>query len=341
SPNGKLYYEVSGYFDCGKAGVSCQSSAPGLGRRPQLTAGDDGGQYDTAPFINCGKEPYSGTDAGKHPRMPDYIQQAGGGGVAGLTVGEFCIRVCEAGQMLEDPCNVKNDTLGCRRTMGVVFRDGFSYLDMINGTTGPTSSLSSSSTMSSSSTAAPSSSATPAPAPTQPSSTAVGQGAAVLGLALFIQDQYNFCIGLPDPASPVLQNEYYKQGRLPTIVQGEGRTDGVTQGNMQVYCVGSYLPPGALPMPAGAITAAHVIKNKSPNGKLYYEVSGYFDCGKAGVSCQSSTPGAGDDGGQYDTAPFRFCGKEPYSGTDAAKHPTMPNYVQQAGDGRQLTLTAR
>ncbi|KAJ3368937.1 hypothetical protein HDU91_000198, partial [Kappamyces sp. JEL0680] len=57
----------------------------------------------------------------------------------------------------------------------------------------------------------------------------------VSGQQVYIQDQYNFCIGLPDPASPVLQNEYYKRGHLPTIVQGEG--------NMQVYCVGEYLPP--------------------------------------------------------------------------------------------------
>ncbi|KAJ3339096.1 hypothetical protein HDU91_001073 [Kappamyces sp. JEL0680] len=147
----------------------------------------------------------------------------------------------------------------------------------------------------------------------------------VSGQQVYIQDQYNFCIGLPDPASPVLQSQYYSKGQLPTIVEGEG--------NIQVYCVGSYLPPGALPMPAGAITAAHAIKNKSANGKYYFEVSGYFNCAAAGVSCESSSPGAGDDGGQYDTAPFRFCGKEPYSGTDAGKHPTMPNYVQQAGDG--------
>jgi hypothetical protein len=112
----------------------------------------------------------------------------------------------------------------------------------------------------------------------------------VSGQQIYIQDQFNFCMGFPDPASPRLQQRYYNQGQLPTIVQGEGE--------MQVFCVGSYLTPGALPLGAGAITAAHVIRNRHPNGKYYIQVSGYFDCAKAGVSCQDSAPGAGDNGGQ-------------------------------------------
>ena len=43
------------------------------------------------------------------------------------------MRVCEAGQEMEDPCNVKLDTAGCHVTMGVKFREGFSYTDMITG----------------------------------------------------------------------------------------------------------------------------------------------------------------------------------------------------------------
>lgn len=43
------------------------------------------------------------------------------------------MRVCEPGQQLDDPCNVKNDTAGCVATMGIVFRDGFSYTDLTTG----------------------------------------------------------------------------------------------------------------------------------------------------------------------------------------------------------------
>ena len=43
------------------------------------------------------------------------------------------MRVCEAGQQLTDPCNVKNDTAGCQNTFGIVFRDGFSLDDKTAG----------------------------------------------------------------------------------------------------------------------------------------------------------------------------------------------------------------
>jgi hypothetical protein len=112
-PNGKKYIEISGLMDCGLLDINCKSTVPG--------AFDDGGQYDAVPFINCGKEPYSGVDPQKHPGMIDYVEQAGNG--------EYCMRICEAGQQLEDPCNVKNDTAGCRATMGVDFKPGFSFVD--------------------------------------------------------------------------------------------------------------------------------------------------------------------------------------------------------------------
>ena len=92
-------------MDCGLLGVNCE--------------GDNGGQYDAVSFRNCGKEPYSGVDKSKHPDFVDYTQQAGSG--------IFCMRVCVAGQQKDDPCNVKDDTLGCYVTMGVTFQPGFSF----------------------------------------------------------------------------------------------------------------------------------------------------------------------------------------------------------------------
>ena len=46
------------------------------------------------------------------------------------------MRVCEAGIELDDPCNVKNDTLGCFGTMGVTTFNvpGFDTLDESTGT---------------------------------------------------------------------------------------------------------------------------------------------------------------------------------------------------------------
>ena len=37
------------------------------------------------------------------------------------------MRVCVAGQQTTDPCNVKDDTLGCYATMGTTFPPGFSF----------------------------------------------------------------------------------------------------------------------------------------------------------------------------------------------------------------------
>jgi hypothetical protein len=51
--------------------------------------------------------------------------------------------------------------------------------------------------------------------------------------------------------NPKIQN-YYSKGQYPTIVQAEGF--------VQAFCFGSYLAPGAKPMPPGGIQGAHVIK---------------------------------------------------------------------------------
>jgi hypothetical protein len=102
---------------------------------------------------------------------------------------------------------------------------------------------------------------------------------------------------------------------------------------LQSFCVGNYLTPGALPMPAGGVTAAHVVRNVHPNGKRYIEISGYMNCDALKVNCTSSIPGEYNDGGQYDAVSFRQCGKSPYSGVDASKHPGFIDYNHQAGNG--------
>jgi hypothetical protein len=162
-PNGKKYIEISGLMDCGLLNINCNSTVPG--------AFDDGGQYDAVPFINCGKEPYSGVDPQKHPGMIDYVEQAGNG--------EFCMRICEAGQQLEDPCNVKNDTAGCRATMGVDFKPGFSFVDRW---TAQTTSINFATTTTSSLGTTSSTSTTSAPTTTTSKSSALTQG---LTLSLF------------------------------------------------------------------------------------------------------------------------------------------------------------
>ncbi len=104
--------------------------------------------------------------------------------------------------------------------------------------------------------------------------------------------------------------------------------------------MGDYKTPGALSLPAGGIRAAHVIKGVHPNGKRYMEISGYLDCDVLKINCTASAPGAYDDGGQYDSVSYRNCGKEPYSGVDANKHPTFKDYNEQAGNGIPVgTLT--
>ncbi len=84
------------------------------------------GQYDSVPYIHCGKEPYSGSDPSKHPGQPEYVEQAGDG--------IFCMRICEGGREDGDPCSPKNDTAGCYATMGVSFPPGFTFTDLTTGT---------------------------------------------------------------------------------------------------------------------------------------------------------------------------------------------------------------
>ncbi|KAJ3143853.1 hypothetical protein HK101_003007 [Irineochytrium annulatum] len=114
----------------------------------------------------------------------------------------------------------------------------------------------------------------------------------VKGQQVYIKDSTNFCINLPNPQDPYLKGQFYDQGFAPSIVQGEGF--------VQSYCMGSYLSPGAKPMPAGGVTAAHVI-------------TGRLDCGALNINCVGSYMGAYDDGGQYDNVGYINCGKEPYS----------------------------
>jgi len=146
----------------------------------------------------------------------------------------------------------------------------------------------------------------------------------VEGQQVYIEDAVNFCIALPNPNSPTLQALVYDAGNLPKIVQGEGY--------IQAFCMGDYLPPGALPLNAGGVRSAHVNFGVI-NDKRYVEISGYLDCGALNINCTQSYPGAYDDGGQYDAVSHRQCGKSPYSGTDASRHPGMPEYNEQAGNG--------
>jgi hypothetical protein len=110
----------------------------------------------------------------------------------------------------------------------------------------------------------------------------------VSGQQVYIQDPLNFCMILPDPNSPTLKRWYYDQGRLPTIVAGEGY--------VQSFCTGDYMTPGAMRMPLGSIRSAHVIRAIHPNGKRYIEISGTMDCDYLNINCTASAPGAYDDG---------------------------------------------
>ncbi|KAJ3112223.1 hypothetical protein HK100_002420, partial [Physocladia obscura] len=113
-------------------------------------------------------------------------------------------------------------------------------------------------------------------------------------------------------------SEYYSKDKLPGIADAEGL-------GLQSFCVGSFLPPGALPMPANAITSAHVVKDFSDASDQYYEVTGSMDCEAAGIDCTQ-------DGGQYDNMP---CGSAPNSGVDASAiaGTDLISYVMMAGDG--------
>ncbi|KAJ3027649.1 UNVERIFIED_CONTAM: hypothetical protein HDU68_003407 [Siphonaria sp. JEL0065] len=148
----------------------------------------------------------------------------------------------------------------------------------------------------------------------------------VPGQLVYIKDETNFCINLPDPDSIFLQNNYYNQGKYPTIVQAEGF--------VRSFCMGDYSPPGSLKLPWGGVRAAHVVKNFTDSKNTYMQVHGYLDCDLLKINCSMSAPGAYDDGGQYDNARFLNCGKEPYSGVDTGPAGLgHVDYVEQAGDG--------
>ncbi|KAJ3152320.1 hypothetical protein HK101_001832 [Irineochytrium annulatum] len=116
--NGHTYAQITGRMDCGVLNINCIGSHP--------NAYDDGGQYDSVGYRNCGKEPYSGVDF-PFPTSPNspvkinytqYVEQAGDG--------IFCMRVCTGGTGDGEPCNAKLDTAGCYVTMGFVDEPGFS-----------------------------------------------------------------------------------------------------------------------------------------------------------------------------------------------------------------------
>ncbi|KAJ3247895.1 hypothetical protein HDU78_002648 [Chytriomyces hyalinus] len=117
---GQNYYQIHGFLDCDVLGVNCTQSAPGVY--------DDGGQYDDGPFINCGKEPYSGVDNSTqaNPGMQHYVEMAGNG--------LFCMRVCEPGNLMAGrPCDLTQDTAGCEKFMKVQFTEGFTFEDLTTG----------------------------------------------------------------------------------------------------------------------------------------------------------------------------------------------------------------
>ncbi|KAJ3348429.1 hypothetical protein HDU83_001314 [Entophlyctis luteolus] len=160
------------------------------------------------------------------------------------------------------------------------------------------------------------------PDPCKP--TLVSGTACVSGQCVYIADAQNFCINLPNPNSIYLKNNYYGAGALPTIVDAEGY--------VQSYCMGNYLPPGAIKFPANTIRSLNFVKNYTTTGQRYLQISGKFDCSLAGVNCTMSAPNTYDDGGQYDNGAWSSCGKEPYSGVDTTVTglSTFPQYVMQA-----------
>ncbi|KAJ3342238.1 hypothetical protein HDU83_006199 [Entophlyctis luteolus] len=134
------------------------------------------------------------------------------------------------------------------------------------------------------------------------------------GQQVYIRDEFNFCIGLPDPDSLYLQENYYNVSALPTILNAEGY--------IRSFCVGDYLPPKSKAMPAGGIVSAHVILADD-----YYQVSGLMDCHALNINCDPLPGGGYNDGGQYDN--------EPYSGVDESSggNPGFSQWLQQAGEG--------
>ncbi|KAI9347289.1 hypothetical protein BDR26DRAFT_1004918 [Obelidium mucronatum] len=116
---GKRYMQIWGKMNCSELKINCTPSAPDVY--------DDGGQYDSVRFRNCGKEPYSGVDPVlQGSTFINYVEQAGDG--------IYCMRVCEGGTEDGDPCNAKLDTAGCSVTMNIrpedLYADGFTFIDV-------------------------------------------------------------------------------------------------------------------------------------------------------------------------------------------------------------------
>lgn len=141
-----------------------------------------------------------------------------------------------------------------------------------------------------------------------------------IGQQVYLQDPLNFCIVLPNPYAKSIA-DIYNSGNKPTIVQGEGY--------LQSYCLGSYLTPGAWPLPTGAIKSARVLTGRI-NNQNYIQISGKMNCDALNMNCVSADY---SDGGQYDTAPYINFGKSPFSGVDTSKNVNMPVYNMQAGNG--------
>jgi hypothetical protein len=135
----------------------------------------------------------------------------------------------------------------------------------------------------------------------------------VSGQLVYIQDDKNFCINLPNPEDPFLIANYYSKGKYPTIVGAEGY--------VRCFCVGSYIAPGCLAMPAGgyiffiyyirlefylkknvlSVTAAHALRDLTNASAQYYQVTGRLDCNVLKIDC------SGDNSGQCKfLTPFIF-----------------------------------
>ena len=136
----------------------------------------------------------------------------------------------------------------------------------------------------------------------------------VAGQQVYIKDQFNFCINLPNQETAPRSN-----GVNPSILDGEGY--------VQSYCMGK-LSPGALRLPKGGIRSAHVSVNQL-DGKKYYQIYGKLNCDVLNINCRGPPEDPYGDGGQYDTVKWKKCGKEPYSGVYAKMNPGFPDYVQQ------------
>ncbi|KAI8618053.1 hypothetical protein BC830DRAFT_32307 [Chytriomyces sp. MP71] len=136
------------------------------------------------------------------------------------------------------------------------------------------------------------------------------------GQIVYIQDPNNYCLNMPNPKDPYLIETYWSKGMNPSFVQAEG--------HVQAFCVGD-LTTGGIPFPPGAVKNLHIRKNQNLNGKAYHQITGKVDCDIMNMTCTTVN---GDDGGQYDSVPYRNCGKEPYSGVDLTKNPGFTDYVE-------------